>query len=66
NEIVSLAKIRGLEVDSYDIDELVEEHNHNIYAFGNIITPRADHRRAFGVALCFTIRSYGGEVVRGG
>ncbi|GBN19157.1 hypothetical protein AVEN_34251-1 [Araneus ventricosus] len=27
NEIVSLSNIRGLEVDSYDIDEFVEEHN---------------------------------------
>ncbi|GBO34082.1 hypothetical protein AVEN_15363-1 [Araneus ventricosus] len=26
-EILSLSKIMGLEVDSYDIDEFVEEHN---------------------------------------
>ncbi|GBM41583.1 hypothetical protein AVEN_169181-1 [Araneus ventricosus] len=30
NEIVSLAKIRGLEVDSNDIDEIVEEHNQEL------------------------------------
>ncbi|GBN60692.1 hypothetical protein AVEN_227264-1 [Araneus ventricosus] len=30
NEIVSLAKIRGLGVDSNDIDELVEDHNQEL------------------------------------
>ncbi|GBL83420.1 hypothetical protein AVEN_110718-1 [Araneus ventricosus] len=30
NEIVSFAKIMGLEVDSNDIDELVEEHSHDL------------------------------------
>ncbi|GBM28002.1 hypothetical protein AVEN_217902-1 [Araneus ventricosus] len=30
NEIVSLAKVRRLEVDSDDIDELVEEHNQEL------------------------------------
>ncbi|GBL90421.1 hypothetical protein AVEN_178849-1 [Araneus ventricosus] len=30
NEIVALAKIRGLEVDSNDISELVEEHNQEL------------------------------------
>ncbi|GBM36954.1 hypothetical protein AVEN_153906-1 [Araneus ventricosus] len=30
NEIASLAKIRGLEADSNDIDELVEEHNQEL------------------------------------
>ncbi|GBN01227.1 hypothetical protein AVEN_254364-1 [Araneus ventricosus] len=49
NEVVSLAKIGGLEVDSNDIHELEEEYN----------------QRAYGVALCFTARSYGGEFVRG-
>ncbi|GBM25512.1 hypothetical protein AVEN_62264-1 [Araneus ventricosus] len=48
NEIVSLAKIRGLEVDSNDM-----------------VIPwkitRADHRRAYGIALCFTARSCGGD-----
>ncbi|GBM20232.1 hypothetical protein AVEN_216652-1 [Araneus ventricosus] len=29
-EIASLAKIRGLEVDKNDIDELVEEHNQDL------------------------------------
>ncbi|GBN52903.1 hypothetical protein AVEN_44443-1 [Araneus ventricosus] len=30
NEILSLAKIMGMEVDSNDIDELVEEHNQEL------------------------------------
>ncbi|GBM38472.1 hypothetical protein AVEN_24570-1, partial [Araneus ventricosus] len=30
NEIVALAKIRGLEVDSTDIDELVEKYNQEV------------------------------------
>ncbi|GBM14252.1 hypothetical protein AVEN_167333-1 [Araneus ventricosus] len=30
NEIVSLVNIRGLEVDSNDIDELVEEHSQEL------------------------------------
>ncbi|GBM62212.1 hypothetical protein AVEN_267880-1 [Araneus ventricosus] len=38
---------------SNDIDKLVEE-------------PITYQRRAFGVALCFTVRRYGGEFVRGG
>ncbi|GBO26328.1 hypothetical protein AVEN_169365-1 [Araneus ventricosus] len=53
NEIVSLDKIMGLEVDNKNIDKLVEE-------------PRADHRRAYVAALCFTARSYGREFGRGG
>ncbi|GBM78040.1 hypothetical protein AVEN_217958-1 [Araneus ventricosus] len=55
NNIVSLAKIRGLEADSNDTEELVEKHNQ-----------RAGQRRFFEVALCFTERSCGGEFVRGG
>ncbi|GBN31843.1 hypothetical protein AVEN_199288-1 [Araneus ventricosus] len=34
NEIVSLDNIRGLEVDSNDIDELVEEHNQELTTEG--------------------------------
>ncbi|GBM46115.1 hypothetical protein AVEN_169099-1 [Araneus ventricosus] len=30
NEIVSLAKIMGLELDNHDIDELVEEHSQEL------------------------------------
>ncbi|GBN38037.1 Elongation of very long chain fatty acids protein 4 [Araneus ventricosus] len=55
NEIVYLAKIRGLEVDSNDIDELVEEHNLELTT-----------ERLYGVALCITARSYGGVFLRGG
>ncbi|GBM26462.1 hypothetical protein AVEN_126960-1 [Araneus ventricosus] len=54
NDIVSLVKIRGLEVDSNDIDEFVE-HNQEL-TIG----------RLYGVALCFTARSYRGEFVTGG
>ncbi|GBM77046.1 hypothetical protein AVEN_79057-1 [Araneus ventricosus] len=49
-EIVSLAKIWGLEVDSNNIDICGRAQ------------PRWDHRRAYGVALCFTARSYGSRV----
>ncbi|GBM53445.1 hypothetical protein AVEN_109351-1 [Araneus ventricosus] len=55
NEIVSLTKIMGLEVDSNRIDEACGRGQ-----------PRADHRRAYGDALCFTARICGREFVRGG
>ncbi|GBL84668.1 hypothetical protein AVEN_191123-1 [Araneus ventricosus] len=54
NEIVSLDKITGLEMENY-IDKLEED-----------LSPTAEHRRSYGVALCFTARSCGGEIVRGG
>ncbi|GBM43029.1 hypothetical protein AVEN_215163-1 [Araneus ventricosus] len=55
NEIVSLAKIMGLEVDNNDI------------AVSCGRTQRRAHRRKlYGISLCFTARSCEGEFVRGG
>ncbi|GBO03592.1 hypothetical protein AVEN_109194-1 [Araneus ventricosus] len=52
DEIASLAKIKGLKMDSNDIDE----------ACGRA-QPRAEHRRAYRVALFSTTGNNGGEFV---
>ncbi|GBN81869.1 hypothetical protein AVEN_231477-1 [Araneus ventricosus] len=60
NEIVSLAKIIGLEVYNNDIDELVEEH------IQELATAYFTFFIFMAYTSCFAARSYGGDVDRGG
>ncbi|GBN52675.1 hypothetical protein AVEN_28816-1 [Araneus ventricosus] len=53
SDIMSLEKITGLKVDN-DIDEQGKQ------------SERQPPRRSYGVALCFTARSCGEDLVRGG